>query len=74
MLKFYDFNSELQENKDIKLSFELKGVNKPELFVSVFQSGKAIVEGVQASGSFWDYYMPLMNLVTLIVNALRKSQ
>lgn len=79
-LKIHDWNASLVENEagntsgEIEVSFKIKGVNKPGTFVSVFQSGKAVVETLQGGGSFTDYMVPLMNLVFIVVNALKKSK
>ncbi|MEQ8167644.1 MAG: hypothetical protein ABRQ38_02020 [Candidatus Eremiobacterota bacterium] len=78
-LKIHDWNAELVTNdsgkeQEVEVSFKIKGVNKPGTFVSVFQSGKAIVESLQGGESFTDYMVPLMNIVFTVVNALKKSK
>jgi len=78
-LKVYNWNASLVadnsgKEQEVEVSFKIKGVNKPGTFVSVFQSGKAIVESLQSGEGFTDYMVPLMNIVFTVVNALKKSK
>jgi hypothetical protein len=73
--KIHDWNAEMQEGEDIQVSFRLQGVNKPSIFVAIFQAGKRMIESAQGGGSsFMDYFAPLMSLVTLVIDALKKSK
>ncbi len=79
-LKIHDWNASLVEDEagnnkgTVEVSFKLDGIKKPGTFVSVFQSGKAIVESLQGGEGFTDYMVPLMNIVFTVVNALKKSK
>lgn len=75
MLKIYEWNAELQENKEVQVSFKLQGINKPEVFVTAFQAGKAIIETLQGgTGTFIDYFLPITTLASVIQRALKKAQ
>lgn len=78
-LKFYNWNAEIVpdesgSDQEIEVSFRLQGVNRDSAFVHAFQSGKYLIEGLQGGGSFVDYMVPLMNLIMLVVSALKKSK
>jgi hypothetical protein len=79
MIKIYDWNAEIEEKegqKEVKISFNIQGVNQPEKCVQVFQSGKNAIETLQSSEdiSFFDYYFVLSGLIGVVIKALKKSK
>ena len=76
MLKFYDFNAELVDEKkgEAKVSFNIQGVNKIKIFVQAFQAGKETIEGIQSGDSIWNYTFVLLDLVKVITGAMKKSK
>jgi len=76
MLKLYGWDAKLIENNEVEVSFKLQGINKPELFVAAFQTGKTIVDGMQGgTGMAWyDYIMPISYFGILVQQSLKKAQ
>jgi hypothetical protein len=73
--KIHNWNCELNEEKDARISFDIQGIGHPEIFVTIFQTGKLAIEKLQGgSGSWYDIFQPLMGLVYLITDALKKSK
>lgn len=77
--KIYNWNAELAVDEsgqqEIEVNFRIRGVNKPQNFVLAFMQGKSVIETLQGgTGSYWDIFLPLMTLVNVVKDALKKSK
>ena len=73
--KIHNWDAGKNEEGDVRISFDIQGINKPDIFVSIFQVGKGAIEKLQGgSGSWYDIFSPLMGLVYLISDGLKKSK
>jgi len=74
-VKVYDFNAEKNENNEAVVSFKIQGLNKVDLFVQAFQTGKSIIESIQSGNGTWlDYYLPLSSFLNVVISAVKKSK
>jgi len=77
-LRLYNWNAELAEdeagNEEVEVSFRIQGINKNNIFIAIFQTGKGVIENIQGNGTFADYMEPLTELIFLIMKSLKKSK
>jgi len=74
--KIHNWNAELDGENNVQISFDIAGIGKPEIFVTIFQAGKGLIERIQSggTGSYWDIFLPLITLVSVIQEGLKKSK